>query len=161
MKIIALVVILTSCLFYSNLLSQDFSIAVSYLAGEKSKDSHSSSESFAIDGRSVAYSVKYSGRKGKNDIDMDKVCEFTEQNIENIKKTIISKELNVVDSLFQETSKTKSFEQYTNINIAIRMDGQDYKIRINGDILEFEDSKLYKNSLFFITLLRKMVKDCS
>jgi hypothetical protein len=143
-----------------NVIGQDFSVAVSYLHGEKSKDSHSSQESIAIGGTSVAYSVKYSGRRGKNDIDMDKVCEFTEQDIKNIKETIIKKELNVNDSLIDENYKSKSYEVYTNISIAIVMDGQEYKIKINGDVQQLDESKLYKNAVFFITLLRKMSKDC-
>ncbi len=139
---------------------QDMTISSSYLIGEKSKDSHSTSEKISINGTSVSYSVKYSGHKGKNDIDMDKSCEFTEQDLKNIRKTIETKSLNVTDSLFQENSKYKSFEVYTNISIAISMDGQEYKIRINGDTAEFKDSQLYKNSLYFITLLSKMAKDC-
>lgn len=140
--------------------SQELTIAIYYLHGEKSKDTHSSTEKIAINNSSVTYSVKYSGRRGKNDIDTNKTCEFTEQDIENIKQTIITKELNVNDSLFSESSKSKSFEVYTNISIAISMDGNEYKIRINGDRLELDDSKLYKNSIFFITMLRKMAKDC-
>lgn len=140
--------------------AQDMTIAVSYLKGEKSKDSHSTSEKISISGTSVSYSVKYSGRKGKNDIDMDKTCEFTEQDLKNIRKTIETKSLNVTDSLFQENSKYKSFEVYTNISIAISMDGQDYKIRINGDTSEFKDSQLYKNSMYFITMLSNMAEDC-
>jgi len=140
--------------------AQDLNIAISYLYGEKSKDSHSSEESFAISNTSVAYSVKYSGRKGKNQVDMEKTCTFTEQDLKNITKTIETKGLNVNDSLFQESSKTKSFEVYTRINIAITMDGEGYKININGDTKELEDATLYKNSVFFITMLRKMVEDC-
>ncbi len=143
-----------------NACAQDFSVTVSYLRGEKSKDSHSSSEKISITGSSVAYSVKYSGRRGKNDVNMDKVCEFTEQNIKNIKETIIKKELNVNDSLFDETSKYKSLEFYTNISIAIQMDGQEYKIRINGDTQQLAHEQLYKNSVYFIMLLKKMVIDC-
>lgn len=140
--------------------AQDLNIAISYLQGEKSKDSHSTDESFAISNTSVAYSVKYTGKKGKNQQDMEKTCTFTEQDLINIRKTIETKGLNVNDSLFQESSKTKSFEVYTRINIAIVMDGQEYKININGDTRELEDSMLYKNSVFFITMLRKMVEDC-
>lgn len=140
--------------------AQDLNIAISYLYGEKSKDSHSTEESYSISNTSVAYSVKYSGRKGKNQVDMDKTCTFTEQDIINIRKTIETKGLNVNDSLYQQTSKTKSFEVYTRINIAINMDGQDYKININGDTIEFDDAALYKNSVFFITMLRKMVEAC-
>ena len=153
-------VVLAIIFFSASSAAQDLNIAISYLYGEKSKDSHASEESFAISNTSVAYSVKYSGRKGKNQVDMDKTCTFTEQDMKNIRKTIESKELNVNDSLFQQSSKTKSYEVYTNINIAINMDGQEYKIKINGDTIEFDESKLYKNSVFFITMLRKMVEDC-
>ena len=156
-KNISIVIILILCF---SVQAQDFSLAVSYLHGEKSKDSHSSQENISVSGTNAAYSVKFSGRKGKNDVDMDKVCEFTEQDIKNIKKTIVAKGLNVNDSLFQQTSKTKSYEVYTNISIAIVMDGQEYKIRINGDVIEFDESDLYKNAVFFITMLRKMSKDC-
>ena len=140
--------------------AQDLNITISYLYGEKSKDSHSSEESFSISNTSVAYSVKYSGRKGKNQQDMEKTCTFTEQDLKNIIKTIEAKGLNVNDSLYQQTSKTKSFEVFTRINIAINMDGQEYKINISGDTIEFDDAALYKNSVFFITMLRKMVEDC-
>jgi hypothetical protein len=140
--------------------AQDLNIAISYLHGEKSKDSHSSEESFAISNSAVAYSIKYSGRKGKNQQDMEKTCTFTEQDLKNIKQTIETKGLNVNDSLFQQSSKTKSYEVYTNISMAINIDGQEYKIRINGDTIEFDDSSLYKNSVFFITMLRKMIEGC-
>lgn len=140
--------------------SQDFLVAVSYLHGEKSKDSHSSEESIAITGNSVAYSIEFSGRRGKNDKDMSKTCTFTEQDIKNIKQTIETKNLNVVDSLYQESSKTQSFERYVNLDMVFKMDGSDYRIKINGDIKEFEDKTLYKNSMFFITMLRKMVEGC-
>ncbi len=140
--------------------AQDLNIAISYLYGEKSKDSHSSEESFAISNTSVAYSIKYSGRKSKDQQDMEKTCTFTQQDLENIRKTIEAKKLNVNDSLLQESSKTQSYEVYTRINIALNMDGQEYKININGDTKEFDDAALYKNSVFFIIMLRKMVEDC-
>jgi hypothetical protein len=140
--------------------AQDLNIAISYLYGEKSKDSHASDESFAISNTSVAYSVKYSGRKGNNQDDMEKTCTFTEQDLKNIRKTIETKGLNVNDSLESKMSKTKDFEIFTRINIAINMDGQEYKINISGDTIEFDESDLYKNSVFFITMLRKMVDDC-
>lgn len=153
--------IILAILFFSGVsFSQDLNIAISYLYGEKSKDSHSTEESFAISNTSVAYSVKYTGRKGKNQNDMEKTCTFTEQDLKNITKTIEAKGLNVNDSLFQESSKTKSYEVYTRINIAIIMDGREYKINISGDTKEFDDAVLYKNSVFFITMLRKMVEDC-
>ncbi|MBN8585947.1 MAG: hypothetical protein J0M37_12730 [Ignavibacteria bacterium] len=140
--------------------SQDLNIAISFLQGEKSKDSHSTEESYAISNSAAAYSVKYSGRKSKNQQDTEKTCTFSEQDLKNIKQTIETKGLNVTDSLYQESSKTNSFEVYTRINMVINMDGQEYKININGDTKELEDAKLYKNSIFFITMLRKMIEGC-
>ncbi|NOS84193.1 MAG: hypothetical protein HOP31_03545 [Ignavibacteria bacterium] len=153
-------IVLAAFLFTLSASAQDLNIAISYLYGEKSKDSHASEESFAVSYTSVAYSVKYSGRKGKNQVDMEKTCTFTEQDINNIRKTIETKGLNVNDSLESKMSKTKNFEIFTRINIAIIMDGNEYKINISGDTIEFDDAKLYKNSVFFITMLRKMVEDC-
>ena len=153
-------IVLAIVIFSAVSAAQDLNIAISYLYGEKSKDSHASEESFAISNTNVAYSVKYSGRKGKNEQDMEKTCTFTEQDLKNIRKTIETKGLNVNDSLFQESSKTKSYEVYTRINIAINMDGKEYKINISGDTKEFDEAVLYKNSVFFITMLRKMVEDC-
>lgn len=140
--------------------SQELTISAYFLLGEKSKDSHSSEESFAVSGTSVSYSVKYTGKKSKNQVDAEKTCVFTEQDIANLRKTIETKELNVSDSIFSEHYKSKSFEVYTNISLAIVMDGQEYSIKINGDTKEFEDTKLYKNSVFFLTMLRKMIEGC-
>ncbi|MEO8515008.1 MAG: hypothetical protein ABI543_15730 [Ignavibacteria bacterium] len=159
MKVL-LIILFAGILFAGNAYSQDLSITIYYLLGEKSKDSHSMDESFAISNTSVAYSVKYSGHKGKGQEDIDKTCTFSEQDLKNIRKTIEEKNLNVTDSLLQTTSKTKSYEVYTRVNIAIAMDGKEYKITISGDTLEFKEETLYKNSVYFITMLRKMVVDC-
>ena len=160
-KISALfILLLISFLVTNNTSSQDFSLAIDYLKGEKSKDSHSVEESYAISNTSVAYTVKYTGHKGKNQEDLSKTCTFTEQDLTNIKKTIETKGLNVTDSVLSKLVKSKNFEIYTRINISINMDGQEYKITINGDTAEFNDEKLYKDTEFFITMLRKMVEGC-
>lgn len=155
-----LFLIFITLIFCSVSQSQELNLAVSYLSGEKSKDSHSKEENFAVSNSAVAYSVKYKGRKSDKQEDKGKVCTFTEQDLKNIRQTIETKGLNVTDSLFQESSKTKSFEQYCNIIVDMDIDGQKYKIRINGDIKELEDKDLYKNTVFFITMLRKMVESC-
>jgi len=147
-------------LFIASAGAQDLNLAVNFLQGEKSKDSHSTEESFAISNYAVAYSVKYSGRNGQNRQDMEKTCTFTEQDIRNIVQTIVAKGLNVTDSLFRESSKTKSYEVYTNLSMAININGQEYKIKINGDTNDLDDSALYKNSVFFIAMLRNMVESC-
>lgn len=145
---------------HQSLFSYDFFLKIYYLHGEKSSNSHTSEESITIKGNNVTYSISYTGNRGENDIDMDKVCTFSENNIENIKNTIILGELNVVDSLTEHEIKYKEFEIYCNISIDIRMGGNAYSIRINGDTEEFHDKNLYKNSLFLISIIREMLTGC-
>lgn len=165
-KIILISALITIVLLCSvSLYSQYLGVDVYYLRGEQSKDSHSSEEKISVssaDGLngSGTYSIKYSGKRGKNNEDIEKTCTFTEQNIKNIVQTITVKELNVNDSLIDETSKSKSIEFYTNISITIVMEGKEYKIKINGDTENLGSEKLYKNAVFFITMLKKMSMDC-
>ena len=161
MKIITKGILVFALFFQAYFLySDDLSLDIYYLNGEKSKDSHSSDETFALSGYSMSYSVKYHGRKGKNQHDTVKECTFTEQNIKNIIATIEKKSLNVNDSLFTDESKSKSFESYCNIHLKIVLNGSEYHIKINGDTESLDDNDLYKNSVYFITLLRKMAQDC-
>jgi len=138
----------------------DFNLTINYLNGEKSKDSFSSEERFLISNNNAAYSVKYSGQNDKNKFEKEKNCTFSEQDINKIKDTIINKRINITDSLFSESSKTKSFERYFNISIEFELDDVKTIIKINGDTDELEDTDLYQKTTFLISLIRKMIQDC-
>jgi hypothetical protein len=73
---------------YESLFSYDFYLKIYYLHGEKSKDSHTSEELVTIKGNNVTYSITYTGIRGENDIDMEKSCTFSNNNIDN-QNTII------------------------------------------------------------------------
>jgi|SRR4030095_5314297 hypothetical protein len=160
MKILISVLFLILMLLPQAAKCDDLKVDIYYLDGEKSKDSHSSEELISIVGHSASYSIKYSGRRDIKQQDGEKECKFTSGDIEKVKKIIIEKELNVTDSLFEKDSKYKSFEIFCNINIDISMDGKNYKIRINGETKQFDDKELYKNSINFISFLKKMIEDC-
>lgn len=138
----------------------EFTLAVNYLAGEKSKDSHSTEENFAITGRFSSYTIEFRGHKGKNQNDTEKTCSFSDKDIEKIKKAIIEKELNHSVAYSTEESKSKSFEQYCNITISIVMDGNTYKIALNGDLVDLKNNTDYNNAVSFIAMLRKMFEGC-
>ena len=140
--------------------AQEFTLAVNYLAGEKSKDSHSTEENFAITGRFTSYTIEFSGHRGSEQHDTDWTCRFSDKDIEMIKKAIVEKELNHSVAYSTEESKSKSFEQYCNISISVAMDGSTYKITLNGDVVDLKNNNDYKNALSFITVLRKMFEDC-
>ena len=62
--------------------AQEFTLTINYFAGEKSKDSHSTEENFAITGMFASYTIEFSGHRGKNQHDTEKACTFTEKDIE-------------------------------------------------------------------------------
>lgn len=140
--------------------AQEFTLTVNYFAGEKSKDSHSTEENFAVTGMFASYAIEYSGHKGKNQHDTEKSCSFSDKDIEKIKKAIIEKELNHSVVYSTKDSKSKSFEEFCNIGISISMDGGSYKIALNGDLVDLKNNNDYNNALSFIAMLRKMFEDC-
>ena len=140
--------------------SQDLSLAVFYLHGEKSKDNHSTEESIALSSGSLVYSVKFFGKSAENRSDENVVCDISENETEKIKNDIIQKGLNKNDSLFADLSKSKSYEVYCNINISISMDGYTFSTRVNGDVNELMDLELYKNTVSLVSKLRKLIREC-
>lgn len=140
--------------------AQEFTLTVNYFAGEKSKDSHSTEENFAVTGHFASYTFEFRGHRGKNQNDTEKSCTFSDKDIEKIKKAIFEKELNHSVAYSTEESKSKSFEQYCNIAISVVMDGSTYKISLNGDLVDLKNNNDYNNALSFIALLRKMFEDC-
>jgi hypothetical protein len=104
--------------------------------------------------------AEYSGHRSKNQHDTEKACTFTEKDVEAIKKSIIEKELDHSVAYSSKDSKSKSFEEFCNIGISISMDGSTYKIALNGDLVDLKNKSDYNNAVSFITMLRKMFKDC-
>jgi len=161
MKIITSGILVIALFFQAySLYSDDLSLDIYYLNGEKSKDSHSSVEKFLLNGYLMTYSVKYSGHRSSKQKDTTKECTFTDQDIKNIQYSIEKQGMNVNDSLFSDESKSKSYEHYCNIHIKIVLNGNEYHIKVNGDTELLDKNGLYKNSVYFITFMRKMVKDC-
>src|SRR4030095_15625860 len=150
-KLIILILFLLPVISFS----EGIDIAISYTKGEKSKDSHSSTESIAIGGYKAAYSIEYSGRRGIGEQNDEKNCTLSKKKVQVIKDVIIEKGLNTNDELIDESTKYKSYELFCNISISMTIDGQDYKIKINGDIAEIGHKDLYKNAIALIDKIRE------
>lgn len=150
--VILLVLLLVS--FVSS--AQFFSLNISYNSAEKSKDSHSTTETISISGTSVAYSVKYTGRRGGNMNDEAKACVFTSVQISKIKETLADRELNVNDSLINISTGMNSVA----ISISTTSGRKETKIKIKGDPGELNEQPLYKNSMYLILSVKKMLEEC-
>jgi hypothetical protein len=138
--------------------ADSFILNISYTEGEKSKDSHSSTTSISMNGNEISYSKSYNGYKaGKSET---KTCVFTDEQTSQIQEFLKQNNLNKDDSLFQKSSKYKSFEIFCNLTISLVMWENVSKIRVNGDRKEFNDEPLYKNSLKLIALIENYLDKC-
>lgn len=139
--------------------SQEMSIAVSYLRGEKSKDSFSATENYALNGTSLSFSTKYTGRMGNED-PRSRVCTLQDKDTTALRNLIFEYGLNVTDSLISETTKSSFPQYYTAINMSISVDGVESKITVNGDTYELAESEYYKKVIKFIMYLRNTALNC-
>lgn len=134
----------------------EMKISIYYLEGEHSKDSWSKETTISIDDRAYSYSVAGSGfHHAKNE---NKNGDFTKEQFEKIKSFVLDNNLLLSDSLFDKDEKYKSFERFTNIVITISLGSSQGLIKINGDVQNFENKTLYKNSTGLIDLVTGFIK---
>lgn len=136
--------------------AQSFSLNISYYSSSKSKDSYSTTESISISGTAVAYSVKYTGRRGGNANDEAKSCVLTNEQISTIKETMADRGLNVNDSLINTPNDMNTVA----ISISTTSAKKETKIKVKGDPVDLTDQPLFKNSMYLILSIKKMLGDC-
>ncbi|RPI15000.1 MAG: hypothetical protein EHM58_15090 [Ignavibacteriae bacterium] len=146
--------------FYSLSYSQEMALSISYLDGEKSKDSHATIETFTLGDSTLRYMLNYTGHRTEEQVDKKKTCKISKEDSKILLDFILTNNLNKNDSLFQELSKTKNFEIYTNIVIAVVIDNKLSRILINGDIEEFKDKDLYIKAIQLIVNVRTLAENC-
>jgi hypothetical protein len=141
--------------------SQQPLMTIYYYYGEKSRDSHSSTENISITGSVVYYSVKYSGRRGANQKDELKTCTLTNEQLEKINKTIKDKHLDVTDSvIINNESPNSGYLVNATVIITLIRSGKTTRTKASGNPLDLGDKPLYKNSLYLFRILKDMVELC-
>ena len=141
--------------------SQQPFLTIYYYYGEKSKDSHSSTENISINGSSVSYSVKYSGRKGPDQNDEEKTCTLTNEQLEKINKTIKEKHLDLTDSvIINNGSHNSGYQVSTTVIITLARAGTTTKTKCKGRPADLAGKPLYKNSLYLLETIKSMLKLC-
>jgi hypothetical protein len=146
--------------FQRDVFGNDFKLYLTYVQGEKSRDSYTLSTKISIEGNQVTYSKTSSGYIRSKLENEDKSCMFSKVRLDSIINYIITNKLNVTDSLFDESIKYKSYELFTNITLDIENEEINSHIRINGDVSQFENQLLYKNLLDFISYLNDLIENC-
>lgn len=140
--------------------SQQPFLAIYYSYSEKSKDSHSTTENISLSGTTVVYSVKYTGRKGPDQKDERKECTLTNEQVSNIRKAISDKQLNLTDSLVDNSLSDNSYKVTTAITITVTSGNKTTKTKVKGSPSALGSKPIYKNSLYLLNLIRKMLDDC-
>jgi hypothetical protein len=149
--------IMSLLISFHSLFAGDFKLLISYLDGEHSKDSWSKETTITVDERDYSYTMKGSGHiKPQN---QDKNGTFTKEQYQQIRTYIPEHNLMKNDSLFDESTKYKGFERFTNTEIKIFIDTNSYTIRYNGDIEDLKNSLIYQNSMGLIDLVTDFIKN--
>lgn len=158
--LISLILTFAYLIFQRDAFSNDFKLNLTYLQGEKSKDSYTISTKINIEGNQVTYSKTSSGYIKSKLENENKSCTFSDVRLDSIMNYILTNKLNVTDSLFDKSIKYKSYELFTNIALDLENEGINTHIRINGDVSQFENELLYKSLLEFISYLNDLIDNC-
>ena len=135
-------------------------IQITYTSGERSKDSHSTTEKFIIDGLDALYSIHYSGRRGPKQNDDTINCSFTQEQIDKINSIMTDKNLNIETSDLDENYKNNDYEYYSVITMTITQGGNIIKLQTNGDTKKLEGRPLYDNLLYLMNKIRSFINKC-
>lgn len=156
-RFILWVLLLTPCKIC---LAQQPFLTIYSSMSEKSKDSHSTIENISLTGNTAVYTVKYTGRKGPDQKDEKKECVFSNEQANNIRKVINERKLNITDSLISDAVVYESYRTATTIIISFTNGNKTTKTKVKGDPVALADKLLYKNSVYLLYLVKRIVKDC-
>ena len=143
-----------------NTAAQQPSLTVYNYYGEKGRDSHSTSETISINGSTVSYSVKYTGRRAPEQESEEKTCTLTSEQLKQIYKTIIEKQLNVTDSVVILQKETGGTEVTAVVGITVTIAGKTTKTKCKGAPSDLAHKPLYDNSLYLFRQIKSMVGLC-
>jgi hypothetical protein len=143
--------------FSKNSYSQQASLVISYSNSEKSRDSHSTVENFSLNGENLVYSVKYTGRRGPDQKDESKIQRLSAEQVTTINNIISKYNLNVSDSLINNTEKSPGYTVITAIVISVTIGGKTTKVKVKGDPAMLEDRPLYSNAAYLVGTIRQMI----
>ena len=141
--------------------SQQPFLTIYYYYGEKSKDSHSTTENISIRDSTILYSVKYSGMRGSNQRNEEKTCTLTIEQLEKINKTINDKHLAATDSvIINNEAHNSGYDINTTVIITLIRSGKTTRAKTKGSPSNLKDKPLYKNSLYLLETIKSMLKLC-
>lgn len=136
-------------------------LVASSTRSEKSKDSHSTTETFSISGTLFRYSIKYKGRRTANQKDSSRECVLSATDIESVQSGLRAQQLDVMDSLNLPGTDHSGMQRSVSISIQYSVPRKPGRVKITGDPSLFENRPLYKSALLFMEQLRALRKKCS
>jgi len=147
-------------LFWKISYAQQPFLTIHYLYAEKSRDSHSTTETISISGTTANYFLKFTGRKGPEQKDETKDCTLSKEQVSTIRKAIDEKKLNVADSLVDNSLPGGSYQVTTAITITFTNGNKNIQTKVKGKPSALNDKPLYKNAVSLLNLVRKMLENC-
>lgn len=155
-KIIVLFVFLVT----STVLSQSLVLDISYTRIENDRNRSTRTETFSINGSSSAYSLKYDGRVLPNEMDEVKVCELTQNAVNDIVTSINDNKVAANETFYAKEKTNGEGTFYLLIKVNMVYDGTPYEIIMDGEANLVMENKMYLKVIELIKDLRRIIKNC-
>lgn len=128
--------------------------------GEKSKDSRSASENIIINGNTLSYSAKYTGRGTAGEQEEAKTCTLTDVQLAAINKIVADKNLNRNDSLIIAPVDGDGVQVSAVLSVACTKAGSSTKVKCKGTPSALKGNPLYENSLSLYAYIKNLLNQC-
>lgn len=154
------IIVLLAFLVTSTLFSQSLVLDITYTRIENDKNRSTRTETFSINGSSSAYSLKYDGRVLPNEMDEQKVCELTQNAVNEISSSISENKVAANESFYAKEKTNGEGTFYLLMKVNMVYDGTPYEIILDGEANLVMGNKMYLKVIELIKDLRRIIKNC-
>jgi hypothetical protein len=140
--------------------ADSFMIKISYLEGEKSKDSWTKTSEINVSGSEITYTSSKTGHgKGVNRV-TSKACTLSDEDMKKVQDYIVDKNMLVTDSLIDNEFKYKAYERFASANVFLSYGERIGRIKLNGDLVAIGNNELYIKVSTLFQMLEDMAGKC-
>lgn len=154
------IIVLLALLITTTIFSQSLVLDISYTRVENDKNRSTRTETFSINGSSSAYSLKYDGRVLPNEMDEQKICELTQNAVNEIATSISDNKVAVNETFYAKEKTNGESTFYLIIKVNMVYDGSPYEIILDGEANLVMGNKVYLKVIELVKDLRRIIKNC-
>ncbi|HEY0319874.1 MAG TPA: hypothetical protein VGC66_02780 [Pyrinomonadaceae bacterium] len=141
--------------------AEDFSLDISLIRGERSRDSHSQATHITLNGRELVYEKSYRGyRGGARSEPVKKSFKIKDEDVERLKKIVLDNSLLTSDSLEVEGAQG-GVRQFFELALNINLNGKKSSIEISAprSATEIKEKPVYVRANALLDAVYKILAE--